>query len=129
MIVREARCACGALTALAVGEPVRLSVCHCLACKRRTGSAFSWNATFAADKVRIAGAHETWERGSDDGYWVRHHFCGTCGVGVHYEIERRPGMVSIAAGAFAGPAFRPPGVEVYEERRCPWLPPLAPGEG
>jgi hypothetical protein len=26
------------------------------------------------------------------------------------------------AGAFADPAFPPPSVEVYEERRCPWLP-------
>jgi hypothetical protein len=73
------------------------------------------------------GAFETYERGSEDGYWARHHFCGTCGVGVHYEIERRPNMVSIPAGAFAD-HFPPPGVEAYEERRCPWLPPLAPGE-
>ena len=125
MTIREARCACGALSARAAGDPVRISICHCLECKRRTGSAFGWNATYPADQVRIAGPYETYERGSDDGFWVRHHFCGRCGVGVWYEIERRPFMISIPAGAFADPDhFPPPGVEVYEERACPWLPDL-----
>ena len=128
MTARHARCACGALRAGVSGDPVRLSVCHCLDCKRRTGSAFSWNATYPAASVAIEGGYRTFERGSDDGFWVRHHFCGQCGVSVFYEIERRPGMVSIPAGAFADPDFPPPAVEVYEERRCPWLPVVAEAE-
>jgi hypothetical protein len=43
-------------------------------------------------------------------------------VTLWYEIERRPNMVSIPAGAFADPNFPAPTVEVYEERRCAWLP-------
>lgn len=120
----QARCACGALTATAEGDPVRLSVCHCLDCKRRTGSAFGWNATYPGDRMRIEGPRKTFERGSDDGFWVRHHFCPECGVCVFYEIERRPGMISIPAGAFADADFPPPTVEVYEERACHWLPEL-----
>ncbi len=124
MTSREAACACGRLTARAEGDPVRLSICHCLDCKRRTGSAFAWNATYPEEKVAITGAFSTYERGSDDGFWARHHFCPTCGVSVHYEIERRPGMISIPAGAFADADFPAPGIEVYEERACPWLPEL-----
>lgn len=119
---REAKCACGALSATAEGDPVRLSVCHCDACKRRTGSAFSWNATYAAERVTIGGPYATYQRGSEDGFWARHHFCPTCGGSVFYEIERRPGMISIPAGAFADASFPPPAIEVYEERGCPWLP-------
>lgn len=122
MIVREARCACGALSARAEGDPVRLSICHCLDCKRRSGSAFSWNATYDAARVSIDGPRRSFTRGSDDGYWARAHFCPDCGVTVAYEIERRPDMISIPAGAFADPFFPPPALEVYEERRCPWLP-------
>lgn len=124
MRIREARCACGALSARAEGDPVRLSVCHCRDCKRRTGSAFSWNATYAADRVGLSGAFKTFTRGSDDGFWVRHNFCAECGVTICYEIERRPNMISIPAGAFADPDLPAPGIEVYEERRCPWLPEL-----
>jgi len=124
MTIRDARCACGALTAQAEGDPVRLSVCHCLDCKRRSGSAFSWNATYDADRVAIAGESQTYRRGSDDGYWVRQSFCPQCSVTVFYEIEQRPGMISIPAGAFADPAFPSPTIEVYEDRACFWLPDL-----
>jgi hypothetical protein len=85
---------------------------------------FGWNATFNADQVEILGAYRSFTRGSDDGFWVRHHFCETCGISVFYEIERRPGMISIPAGIFADPDFPPPRVDVYDERRCPWLPEL-----
>ena len=52
---RIAHCACGWLRATCAGEPVRSSVCHCLECQRRTGSAFGSNATYAGDQVRIEG--------------------------------------------------------------------------
>jgi hypothetical protein len=38
-----------------------------------------------------------------------------------FEIERRHGMISISAGAFADPSFPPPDIEVHDERRCPRL--------
>ncbi|HTU10336.1 MAG TPA: GFA family protein [Allosphingosinicella sp.] len=122
MIVREARCACGALTVRAEGDPARISLCHCNDCKRRTGSAFAWNATYPAERVRVSGAWLTFERSSDDGHWARNHFCGGCGATLFYEIEIRPGMITIPAGAFADRAFPAPTVEVYDARRCPWLP-------
>lgn len=124
MTVREARCACGALTVRAGGEPARVSVCHCGACKRRTGSAFSWNATYDAEQVTVSGTYLTFERSSEEGFWGRHHFCGTCGVSLFYEIERRPGLISIPAGAFADPGFPAPSVQVYDELACAWLPEL-----
>ena len=116
------------LSIRAAGDPVRVSVCHCLDCKRRTGSAFSWNATYARDQIEIAGESRSFTRGSDDGYWARFNFCPTCGVTVFYEIERRPNMISIPAGAFADPDFPAPLIEVYAERRCPWLQAFAPEE-
>lgn len=121
MTTREASCACGALSLRTTGDPARNSICHCLQCKRRTGSAFAWNATFDAGQVEISGDYRTYERGSDDGFWARHHFCPNCGVSPFYEIEPRPGMISIPAGTFANPDFPAPRIEVYEERRCPWL--------
>jgi hypothetical protein len=35
-------------------------------------------------------------------------------------------MISIPVGSFADPDIPPPLVEVHVERRCPWLPSLAP---
>jgi hypothetical protein len=125
MEAREAQCACGKLRAVVRGDPVRLSVCHCDQCKRRTGSAFSWNATFVAADVAVHGPAQTYARTSEEGFWARHSFCGECGVFVFYEIELRPGLISIPAGAFADAGFPAPSVQVYDKRACPWLPPLA----
>ena len=125
MTSREARGSCGALGAIATGDPVRISICHCLECKRRTGSAFGWNAHWPADQVRTQGKAASATRASEEGFWVRHSFCPACGVTVWYEIERRPGIVSIPVGVFADPDFPAPTIEVYGERRCAWLPAMA----
>lgn len=126
MTARQATCSCGRLAAAVTGEPVRNSVCDCLNCKRLTGSAFSWNATYDESQVQVTGEHSSFTVLSEEGFRGRHHFCPHCGVRVFYAIERRQGMITIPVGAFADPDFPPPTVEVYGERRCPWLPELAP---
>jgi hypothetical protein len=50
--VCSACCSCGQLQVTTTGEPVRISVCHCLACQRRTGSAFGVQARFRYAVVR-----------------------------------------------------------------------------
>ena len=53
--------------------------------------------------------------------------CPACGVIVHYEIERRPDMISIPAGTFADPDFAEPRISVFGERKHDWLE-LGPGK-
>ncbi len=120
MIERLARCNCGQLRVTCAGEPARISVCHCLDCKRRTGSAFSYNATYAGERVTPAGRFHSFARQADSGRTNTYRFCPRCGTTVFYEVEARPGMISVPAGAFADPDFPAPTVEVYEERRAGW---------
>ena len=120
MILRTAECSCGGLKAVCSGEPVRVSVCHCLSCQRRTGSAFGYQLTFETSQVEIEGAFFIFTRSSDEGYWARFSFCPTCGSTIFYEIERRPGMISIPGGTFADPGLPPPQFSIYEERRHSW---------
>ena len=119
--MRTAACRCGALTAVCEGEPVRVSVCHCLACKQRTGSAFSAQARFPAERVRIEGAWKLFERTADSGRKAKYRFCPDCGSTIAYEIEGMPGLVAVPMGAFADPDFPPPRFSVYEARKHPWI--------
>ncbi|ACG79854.1 conserved hypothetical protein [Phenylobacterium zucineum HLK1] len=119
-MLRTATCACGALKAHCRGEPARISVCHCLDCQRRTGSAFGVQATFAQDQVAFEGEAREFTRHGDEGHWMTAAFCPACGGTVWYRIERRPGMVSVPVGGFADPGFPEPRVSVYEARRHPW---------
>ena len=120
MQTRLARCSCGRLRVSCAGQPTRVSVCHCLACRLRTGSAFSFNATYPADCVHAEGEHRTFTRVADSGRQNRFHFCPACGATVFYDLDARPGMVSVPVGAFADPDFPAPTVEVYGERRAGW---------
>jgi hypothetical protein len=55
MTLRLASCSCGQLKAETSAEPIRVSVCHCLACQRRTGSVFAAQARFSRNAVTLSG--------------------------------------------------------------------------
>ena len=114
--MRHATCRCGAVRASVAGEPVRVSVCHCNACKRRTGSAFGFNATWPDAAVTITGDRRRWSRIADSGGEVRYDFCAACGSTVAYTLDARPGMISLPVGGFADSGFPPPQVEIYGEQ-------------
>lgn len=121
MIERIASCSCGRLQAHVSGEPVRISICHCHACQRRTGSVFGAQARFRAEDVRVTGPSTVYERTGDEGGKVTFHFCPACGATVHYELTGLAGHVAIPVGAFADSAFPAPSISVYEARRHPWV--------
>lgn len=119
-----AKCSCGALTAHCEGEPVRVSVCHCLNCQRRSGSAFAAQARFPEAFVRIDGPVRLYRLSGDSGGTAVFSFCPDCGATIAYRNEGIEGMedlVAIPLGAFADPAFPPPVFSNYEERKHPWL--------
>lgn len=121
MSVRIASCSCGRLRAEVRAEPVRVSVCHCYACQRRTGSAFSAQARFPHEAVDIQGNGKEYVRVGDEGGKIRFTFCPECGSTVYYVIEGEERNVAIPLGAFADSHFPAPSVSVYEERRHPWV--------
>jgi hypothetical protein len=118
---REAACSCGQLRLTVEGDPIRISMCHCLACQRRTGSAFGIQARFSAKQVRVVGRYRDYVRISDDGEDRTFHFCNDCGGTVFYTLSTMPDVVAVPIGAFAEPGFPPPTVSVYESRRHAWL--------
>ncbi len=120
-MTRTASCSCGALKVHCEGEPVRVSVCHCLACQQRTGSAFGVTARFDNDKVTIEGPSAQWSRTGDEGTTADFQFCPTCGSTVLWRAREFPGVTAVAVGAFADPTFQPPIRTVYESRAHPWV--------
>jgi len=123
MTTRRASCSCGQLAVTCEGEPVRISICHCLACQKRTGSVFGAQARFRRDQVGpIEGRAATYVRRGDSGKELRFHFCPGCGSTVYWELDNVPDVIAVAVGGFADPGFPAPRVSVYESRRHPWAP-------
>lgn len=121
MTSRLASCSCGQLKAEVEGEPTRVSVCHCLACQRRTGSAFGYQARFPLAQVRVSGVSTAFERVGDEGSKATFHFCPKCGATLYYLNEGLDDTLAIPVGAFADPQFPAPKVSVYEERMHAWV--------
>jgi hypothetical protein len=119
--VRRAECNCGELRVEVDGDPIRISVCHCLSCQRRTGSAFGVQARWPADKVRVEGEHREYGRVSDGGDGRTYSFCPGCGATVFYTTSDRPELIAVPVGALADRDFPPPTVSVWEERMHPWV--------
>ncbi|WP_374539069.1 GFA family protein [Chitinimonas taiwanensis] len=121
MNIRIAACSCGQLQATVQGEPIKVSICHCFACQRRTGSVFGAQARFAQTQVSVVGTATEFVRVGDAGSHGRFRFCPSCGATVYYTVDERPGFVIVPVGAFAEPSFPKPTFSVYEERMHNWV--------
>jgi hypothetical protein len=121
MTTRRASCCCGELRLTTAGEPVRISICHCLECQRRTGSVFGTQARFPRAQVTIEGRASEYVRKGDSGDPITFRFWPACGSTVYWTLSALPELVAVAVGAFADPAFPAPRVSVYERRRHGWV--------
>lgn len=121
MTDRQATCSCGKLVVRTRGEPVRVSICHCFACQKRTGSVFSTQARFALDAVTIEGQGKVYVRVAESGNAARFRFCAECGSTVFWQADALPGFITLTVGTFADPDFPQPGVSVYEEHQHAWI--------
>jgi hypothetical protein len=121
MTTRHASCSCGQLAVTCSGDPVRISVCHCLACQKRTGSAFGVQARWKRTDIAVEGASTAYRRIGDSGTPLEFHFCATCGSTVYYLLAHDGAeFVGVPVGGFADPTFPPPRVTVYEARQHGW---------
>ena len=104
---QEGGCVCGAVRFRASGEPLRVTVCHCAWCQRRTGSAFGIEVVFNDDQVALAGENiASYRHVSDEsGRWLDISFCSRCGGNLGFSLEAAPGIRTLPAGAFDDPAW------------------------
>jgi len=72
---RMATCSCGQLTVRCAGDPISVSLCHCLACQKRTGSTYGIAAFFTRDQLHTSGQERCYTRPSDSGFDITFRFC------------------------------------------------------
>src|SRR5687768_2881046 len=110
-------CMCGAVRFEARGAPYRVGLCHCLTCRKMTGSAFSAIATYPQGSVRITGNTRAFAS-SDKG---RRHFCPACGSPVYGQWDNS-GEIEMCLGCFDDTNRFTPTYELWIGRRENWLP-------
>jgi len=121
ILERKATCSCRALTLSAKGPPIKVSACHCNACKRRTGSSFGVGVFYLSEAVEIFGVTATYSRLGDSGHSVEFHFCPNCASTVYWLPEFRPGLIAIALGCIEDAKGLEPSQAVYDDDKHWWV--------
>lgn len=105
-------CLCGRVRLVAIGQPYRVGICHCLDCRKHHGALFHASAIFPQDAVTITG--EVRE-------FAGRFFCHNCGSSV---FSRSGNEVEVNLGALDAPDRFEPTYELWTIRREAWLPPF-----
>ncbi|GAB5467093.1 MAG: GFA family protein [Rhodospirillales bacterium] len=103
-------CLCGKVRFVALGDPYRVGLCHCLDCRKHHGALFHASAVFPEDAVAIDG---------ETGSYAGRHFCPRCGSSV---FSRSADEIEINLGSLDAIDQFQPTYELWSERRESWLP-------
>jgi hypothetical protein len=120
-MMQTATCRCTQLRVHVSGDPLRVSVCHCHECQRRSGSAFAWQGRWPDEAVEVVGKASIWRQDGTSGGKASFYFCSHCGCTVYYTNDNIPGQIAVSIGGFAGQSQPTPNFSVYEQRLQPWL--------
>ena len=119
-------CLCGAVRYEVTQPPIVTYTCHCIACQRLTGSAFSSALIVAAEACCFAGAEpRSFQRPADSGRTVTRWVCAECGTWICNGAKpgtAPPGtFVAVRAGTLDDTSWLRPSVHFWTRSAHPWV--------
>ncbi|OBT84582.1 hypothetical protein VE02_06326 [Pseudogymnoascus sp. 03VT05] len=135
-VVLRGGCRCGNITYTSTSLPTSMGHCHCLACRKASGSPFQTFASFPIDSL-------TWTTHTSHGLsigntsdesglsiyeanpWARRGFCGNCGSPVRLHSATRPKEMSIVVGSIDEGSIKgemmKPTEHIFLEEKAGWF--------
>lgn len=107
------------------------AICHCLTCRKLSGSTYTTNICIPEDSYRItSGTPKTYDWTHESGMKMEFSFCGDCGVTVSKtgDNDAFKGLIIVQAGTLddeKGLERAAPATELYVKNRVSWIPELA----
>ncbi|KIJ51299.1 hypothetical protein M422DRAFT_223796 [Sphaerobolus stellatus SS14] len=122
----KGRCLCSKVTFEINAEPIAVICCHCLNCKRYTGTVFTTNVVFPAQSHRILTGEDlvkTYvDEAQDSGNSIPRHFCSNCASPLFNTNGDFGRTMAVFYSALDGFEHKPPEIEYYSKDRTSWLP-------
>jgi hypothetical protein len=113
-------CACGAVR-FTIKRHLYAQLCHCDACKKRTGSAYGISVAIEdSDLEEFHGEIRTFTRIAETGNPVEYDFCPVCATTVRWRVAALRGRQVFAGGAFDKPSAFEMAGEMYTAEALPW---------
>ncbi|KAI0103978.1 Mss4-like protein [Nemania sp. FL0031] len=121
----EGSCFCGNVRYSIEGEPLGKALCHCLDCRKITGSTYSTNLMVAGSNFKlVAGTPKSIGKIAESGREVVSHFCGDCGSTLWRDGASFGDAKVIKAGTLDDIDAldnAQPGVELFASHRVSWV--------
>ena len=115
-------CLCGAVRFESTANPQLVGHCHCLDCRKLSGTGHCTNIMISEEAFTISGEVKFYERLADSGNLVSRGFCPNCGSAIYSTNSGMPGVVYPRASSLDDPNSLEPQVVVYASRALVWDP-------
>ncbi|EIW73073.1 hypothetical protein TREMEDRAFT_59234 [Tremella mesenterica DSM 1558] len=89
-------CICGKVE-LTIPSNCQMTICHCMSCRKASGSTHSGNFSVDEKDLQIMGQTKIYVDKGISGKEVYRHFCGDCGSPAYTKTEI-PGPVYVKIG-------------------------------
>ncbi|PQA86091.1 GFA family protein [Hyphococcus luteus] len=110
-------CQCGAARFEATSDPKFISNCHCKACRKATGAAFSTWVGFNNENVRWVTDEPSFYESSEG---VRRGYCAKCGTPLTYAGDKWAGETHFLIGVMDKPEEYAPEGDAFPDEALSW---------
>ena len=116
-------CSCGEIRYRLTNKPLVVHVCHCLDCKKITGSAFVINIWIEREYVEVSSTKpKSYLTAGGSGKEHEAFFCGKCGTYVWSRYAIAPGdALFVRAGTLDNPKVVKPDIHLFTRHKLPWV--------
>lgn len=124
--LNEGGCACGDIRFRITGPSLMALNCHCVDCRRASGSAFA--SVFAVNEAHFQIRHghpKAFETTSTTGGVVVRSFCGRCGSPLFGRSSNKSDLVVVHASTLDDSSEHSPQISIFTRDLPPWAIPRA----
>ena len=114
------RCLCGAVSYESACEPMIVAHCHCVDCRKSSGTGHCTHIAIERDAFTVTGKIKFYDHPADSGNIVSRGFCPNCGCAVYSKNSGLPDMVFPRASSLDDPERVSPQMVVYASRAASW---------
>jgi hypothetical protein len=113
-------CLCGAVRYEVNAAPIVMGDCHCVDCRRTSGTGHASNIMVPEAAFSVTGKVSAYDRPADSGNIVTRCFCPVCGSGVYGKNSGMPELVYIRASGLDDPETYRAQAVVYTRSAAKW---------
>lgn len=121
----EGGCFCGKVRISVEGEPLGKALCHCLDCRKITGSTYSTNIIVAGPNFKVlSGTPKSIGKKANSGNEIVSYFCGDCGSTLWRDGVTFGETKVVKVGCFDDIDAldkAKPGLELFSSHRVSWV--------